>query len=289
MIEGRPEGLGEALRGRGDTTLQVSQWLDDMERAPQLVSALNLREIPGNPHGVDIRRTGAVLALRTASNGDWHPNRTFGLEPDHVEIIGEFLRWYHEAGVRMCVNLLPHYASERFTDHLVRLGFAHVYDHNMYAASLEDIAPFDPPDLDVQRFDRSTRVEWAKQSVLVHDFTATTRAAAIELRTAKNTSEHWTMYLIQRGGRPIAWARSFMSGGVVSLLGTMVHPDERRSGLHAALLSVRFADAVRCGCDVAIVQAEPDTAGHRNIMRAGFKLVYTKRLWIDQSPPSLLP
>ena len=50
-----------------------------------------------------------------------------------------------------------------------------------------------------------------------------------------------------------------MSEGVAQLTGAATAPAHRRCGAQNALLSVRLADAAAAGCDLAVVESNPDT------------------------------
>ena len=49
----------------------------------------------------------------------------------------------------------------------------------------------------------------------------------------------------------------------------------RHQGIHTLLLQARLAAAVEAGCDLALVHTRPGAASQRNVLRAGFQLVYT--------------
>ncbi len=53
----------------------------------------------------------------------------------------------------------------------------------------------------------------------------------------------------------------------------------RRRGCQSVLIQVRLADAAAVGCERVCVITEWDTQSHANVVRAGFRTVYTKAVW----------
>jgi len=71
-------------------------------------------------------------------------------------------------------------------------------------------------------------------------------------------------------------------GGVAQLTGAATAPAHRRRGVQTALLSVRLADAVTAGCDLAVVTTQPGSTSQRNVQRSGFDLLYTRAVLVKQ-------
>jgi GNAT superfamily N-acetyltransferase len=89
-----------------------------------------------------------------------------------------------------------------------------------------------------------------------------------------------TSYLAFRGGVVAGGGSMRMSEGVAQLTGAATAPAHRRSGVQTALLSVRLADAVRAGCDIAVVTTQPGSKSQQNVQRRGFHLLYTRAILV---------
>ncbi len=87
---------------------------------------------------------------------------------------------------------------------------------------------------------------------------------------------HTTCYLAWLDGVPAGAATLAAHDGVASLFGASTRPCCRNRGVQAALLTLRLADAMAAGCDLALVHTEPGSPSQRNIERLGFRLAYTK-------------
>lgn len=72
-------------------------------------------------------------------------------------------------------------------------------------------------------------------------------------------------------GRPLGCASLTMRDGVATLGGMSTVPDERRRGVHTALIRHRLRVAAQGGCEIATTSAAPGGASERNLMRHGFE------------------
>lgn len=72
--------------------------------------------------------------------------------------------------------------------------------------------------------------------------------------------------------------------GCGSLMAAETHPQFRRRGVQQALLQARLVAAVQAGCDLATVQRPPGTGSQRNVLRAGFGLMYTAVRFMQPGP-----
>lgn len=87
-------------------------------------------------------------------------------------------------------------------------------------------------------------------------------------------------YLARRGG-VVAGGASFRVGdGVAQLSGAATLPGHRRLGVQSALLRHRLTEAVRRGCDLAVVTTEPGSKSQENAHKAGFALLYARALLV---------
>jgi GNAT superfamily N-acetyltransferase len=91
-----------------------------------------------------------------------------------------------------------------------------------------------------------------------------------------------TPYLAFRDGVVAGGASMRMSEGVAQLAGAATAPAHRRHGVQTALLSARLADAVRAGCDIAVVTTQPGSKSQQNVQRRGFHLLYTRAVLVKQ-------
>ncbi len=78
---------------------------------------------------------------------------------------------------------------------------------------------------------------------------------------------------------PVASGALSIHDGVALFAGASTIPEFRKLGGQRALLSARFEYAEQCGCDLAMLCAEPGSASQRNAERHGFRIAYTRIKW----------
>jgi len=93
-------------------------------------------------------------------------------------------------------------------------------------------------------------------------------------------------YLARRGGIVAGGATFRVEDGVAQLSGAATLQPHRRHGVQSALLRHRLAEAVRRGCDIAVVTTEPGTKSQQNAQKAGFALLYARAVLVKTSQPS---
>ena len=91
-----------------------------------------------------------------------------------------------------------------------------------------------------------------------------------------------TPYLALRDGVVAGGASMRLSEGVAQLTGAATAPAHRRHGVQTALLSARLSDAMRAGCDIAVVTTQPGSKSQQNAQRRGFHLLYTRAVLVKQ-------
>jgi GNAT superfamily N-acetyltransferase len=86
---------------------------------------------------------------------------------------------------------------------------------------------------------------------------------------------HTRLFLAWFNGQPVGGGALETHAGVAALMAAQTLPAFRNRGIHTALLHARLAAAADAGCDLAMVHTRPGAASQRNVLRAGFQLVYT--------------
>jgi hypothetical protein len=91
------------------------------------------------------------------------------------------------------------------------------------------------------------------------------------------------LFLALRNGQPVGGGALETHNGVAALMAAGTLPAFRNQGIHTALLRARLVAAVRAGCDLAMVHTRPGAVSQRNVLRAGFQLVYTVDTMVSSS------
>lgn len=87
-------------------------------------------------------------------------------------------------------------------------------------------------------------------------------------------------YLARVDGELAGGASFRIQDGVAQLSGAATLPQHRRKGVQTALLRHRLLEAVRRGCDVAVVTTQPGSKSQENVQQAGFALLYARAILV---------
>jgi GNAT superfamily N-acetyltransferase len=91
------------------------------------------------------------------------------------------------------------------------------------------------------------------------------------------------LFLAWLNGQPVGGGALETHDGVAALMAAGTLPAYRNRGIHTALVHARLAAAAEAGCDLAMVHTRPGAVSQRNILRAGFQLVYTVNTMVPLS------
>jgi GNAT superfamily N-acetyltransferase len=123
------------------------------------------------------------------------------------------------------------------------------------------------------------REVWARTSADGWSESPGLRDLIFEMGTVAGRAEKSTPFLAELDGKAIAAGALSIHDGVALFAGASTMPEWRRRGAQRALLESRFRYAVRAGCDLAMMVAEPGSSSQRNAERQGFRVAYTRTKW----------
>jgi GNAT superfamily N-acetyltransferase len=106
------------------------------------------------------------------------------------------------------------------------------------------------------------------------------RDQIVEVFMASSAAEGVTLYLARRDGTIAGGGSIRIAARLAQLAGAATLPAHRRRGVQSALMRARLLDAVRQGCDLAVVTTEPASKSQENVQRAGFSLLYSRAVLI---------
>ncbi len=86
-------------------------------------------------------------------------------------------------------------------------------------------------------------------------------------------------FLVETEGRIVATGSVGVHQGVALIAGGSTVPEFRGRGAQAALLAARLDYARSAGCELAAMSCSPGSPSHRNGLRAGFEMVYSRLKW----------
>jgi ribosomal protein S18 acetylase RimI-like enzyme len=231
----------------------------------------------GNPFGIAIKTFGAATALAAARLPSSRFNRVVGLTPTETASLPEILAWYAEFGLSPNIEIRPGALSDSLTDALARAGFRQT---SFQASLVGEVAETTPTDIVIGSVETSEVMERFLDVYLagwgfphaIHE------GAKANIRGWLGLPG-WQLYLAEIDAQAAAVAISFLHDNVAYFADICVHPNFRGRRLQSALLARYQSDAARLGADLLYSQAAFASRSHRNMERAGLRVLHTHAEW----------
>lgn len=232
--------------------------------------------LPGNPIGVEIRQIGEAYAFSARRIPNPGFNCVAGLTDDQVVEIPGLIEWYRARGIAPTFEVLPGIDAPKVSAALAQAGFAQTSFHAVLyappasAPSFADGVSVEPVgDDNLETFLDAYSLGWS----------VTDPAGFKNNVRGWLGLPGWTLLLARFEGAPAAAAIYFLGEKTAYCADSSAVPAMRGHGAHQALLWARRALAEDHGADLVTAQAAYLSTSHRNMERAGFKLLHTKALW----------
>lgn len=232
-----------------------------------------VRALPGNPHGIEIRRFGRVTVL-TAEGAPTFGlgNRILGAGPGDEAELQEALAFMAERGIAPRVDVMPLHQNGEFLRGLHERGLrCSGFQVALFGEAKADL-PL--PALTVERVTEPS----AAARLYVEGFEVSPERVqwGTDLVRAVVGQAGWTVYLARVDGEPAGVALLHVAEGVGTLAGACTLKAFRGRGAQTALLHQRIADAASAGCDLVVSQTGNGTVSQNNMERVGLRVGFTK-------------
>jgi len=251
-----------------------------------------LERLPGNPAGIAYRREGRVLAMQARRLPIPLFNRVVGMDDSQSALVAELTAWFRVAGVRGRFDVLPGESTSQLCHRLAAEGYVQTGTENgagyaesgfhatLYgepqeapeqAAKTVDTERISSPDM-LERFLDTYCEGWSMSQQGREGFKNNVRGWLGE--------PGWHLYLATIGGSGAGTAILYMHQGVGYFADASTTPSARGRGVHQALLARRWHDAHDAGAQLVCGQAAYLSTSHRNMERAGLRLLHTQAIWM---------
>jgi GNAT superfamily N-acetyltransferase len=200
--------------------------------------------------------------------GLWEP-----VTPEHLDQAEVF---FHSRGLGMDmeVGVCP-FADLSAVRLLAERGYI-IHDFmNTYALEVSklEFEPQLPTGANLRIAERSEARLWFESTEPDRDWAEPDGVSFMVIRTMQKANSQ--LFLVWMDGKPVSAGAMDMHDGVASFIAGQTLPEYRGRGLQTALLQARLSAAKTAGCNLALTHSRPGNTSQRNILRAGFHLVYT--------------
>lgn len=246
-----------------------------------------VRDLPGDPHGVDVATFDTVTALHVHGAPVPYYNRILGLTDGHGAMIDEMLGYYNERFTPCRVDVNPFYSGPSLLMALNDRGFhPSEFQTNLYMEPFE-VEPVQVPGVQVREVRPKEATFFSRlYDRAYHGDRSPKRLARFRMDSirARIGRPGWRFYLALVDGVPAGGGALFIKDGVGHLAGGATMFTLRGRGCQKALLNRRLLDAQAAGCEIVVSRCGVGSSSQRNMERAGLRTAYTKSIWQARSP-----
>ncbi len=216
---------------------------------------------------------------------------SLGLQgPVSKEEIDRLEDFYFRRGSYVEVVVAP-YADPSLMSELGKRGYRLTEWNNVYFRPLtQEAAAPSPPDprLEIRNVLPGEGRMWAELVARCFATGPENLQAIVDLFSVIAEVPQAFALLATWEGRPAGGAGGMIvpEHTVAGFYGAGTLPEDRNRGIQTALLQHRLRMAAEAGCEYAVIVTLPGTASERNVVRAGFRLAYTKAAFQRALPPA---
>ena len=147
---------------------------------------------------------------------------------------------------------------------------------NVYARHIEPLGKAPPPipGLSIAVANEEQARLWFESEGAGGDWAEPDGVSFMAIRCTRKAGTR--LFVAWMDGQPVAAGALEVHDGLAALMAASTLPAFRKRGIHTALLRARLEAAVASGCDLAMVHTTPGALSHRNVLQAGFHLMYTR-------------
>ena len=238
-----------------------------------------LERIPGNPVGAARFEIGDAIALSAQKLPSPSFNRVVGLRAGQAQHIQPLVEWRRQRGGGGSFEIAAGDCDAEMGRELARLGFFQSGFHAALIGAPDAAVPASSEikvDLvasapDMEAFLAAYVTGWDIPEAARDQFKVNVRPWLGQ--------PGWRLYVARIDDRPIASAILFFHRGVGYFADSSTDPAFRKRGVHAALLARRMQDASDAGVDFVCSGADFLSTSHRNMERAGMRLLFLRAIW----------
>ena len=239
----------------------------------------------GNARGVETAHLGGCRLLsiqRMRHNPSY--NRAMCFAAEDAAHLDEIVRWLRERAARFWFDVAPALIDDETLGRLAGAGLCPSFLLNVVYTVPREVDEAAPTGLAIEEIRVEERAHHLAVALvegcgIPHEALPGTERQV----RAEYTAPGWHVFLASVDGRPAAMATLYVEGEIASIDGMATVPAYRERGYQAALLRRCVSAAARAGCRLLASQTRPSSTSERNMVRAGFRIAYTKMMYADRT------
>jgi GNAT superfamily N-acetyltransferase len=265
------------------TTTNLTQRINLSDTALWIAWYAAMRNLPGDPYGVEVKRFGQMVALVAHGVPTSAHNKVMDINRADIERLPEIVSFFRERCIPFRFDLNPFLAGDEAVGRLESLGFElRALQSNLFGRPT-NFLPSPPHGVSVQPvrehelgffsdlYGRAYHDEDGESS-----FLARFRSASV---TARWGQPGWRFYMAFVDDEPAGGGILHIKDGLATLAGGATLPEYRGRGCQRALLERRLSDAAAARSELVVSRCWRGSLSQRNMLRVGLRVGYVKEIW----------
>ena len=261
---------------------RLAEAIEQLE-TDELFSRLSaIKEISGNPMGVEIQKVGNATAFSVKNIPGPSFNTVKGLTDEDKKLIPEIIEFYNKKEIPVKFEISPSHISFELLEQLTRAGFYQNDFHTSLYTSLPPSLNLSESPISVRRLEKNEMDTFAEIYIAGFEMPGFLKSGIAQNNAILFDSENWYFYLASLGGVPAGIGVLFIKDGAGTLAAAATIPSFRNKGVQNALIIERLKTAKLMGCKLVTGQAKFGSTSQNNMEKAGLSIAYTKAIWIKR-------
>lgn len=241
-----------------------------------------IKEINGNPMGVDIKKFGNATAFSVKNIPGPSFNTVKGLRDGDEKYIDNIRDFYNNREIPMRLELTPANTSPKLLSYLNKTGFYHSDFHTALYSPINQDNELIDSNISIRLLEKNEFDTFADIYTQAFEMPSYLKSGVAQNNEILYNSDNWFFYVANIENEPAGIGVLFINDGIACLAAAATVPHLRNKGVQNALILKRINQAKNLECKLVLGQAKFGSVSQNNMEKVGLKIAYTKAIWIKQ-------
>jgi len=240
----------------------------------------SIQALDGNPMKVQTITRGSIHAFLAKNIPGPAFNTIRGINEEDLLHLDELFTHYEDQGISFRVEVTPLNGTEKVFRKLSEKGFYQSGFHCSFLGEANDVVIKESTDeIGIKRLEMDEFTLFADIYIRSFGLPAFIKEGVRQNNEVLYDVPGWEFYLASYRGEPAGISALYIEDDVATLSTAATLPEYRGLGIQSALIGKRIQSAKEKGATYIASEAAFGSGSHRNMLRAGLSLGYTKSLW----------
>ncbi|MCT2538239.1 GNAT family N-acetyltransferase [Aquibacillus koreensis] len=241
-----------------------------------------MQRISWNPMDVEIQSFGSATAFSVKHIPGPSFNTVKGLKAGGESQIRKIIEFYKQKEIPVRFELTPAHTSPDLLTYLSERGFYQQDFHTTLYSEPPQLTAKNESGITIRRLQIEEFGVFADIYVQGFGMPSFLKDGVAQNNQILYDNKHWAFYLACYQNVPAGIGVLYIKDKIATLAAAATIPTLRKKGIQSALIAYRMDQALQQGCELIVGQAKFGSVSQNNMERAGFKIAYTKAIWVQK-------